>query len=50
VKLSLGSVPAMIERTIAASVVDLVSGPTVSWCSEIGMTKRTYEIHCGYID
>ena len=29
-KLSLGSFPAMIERTIAASVMDLVSGPTVS--------------------
>ena len=39
-KLSLGSVPAITERTIAASVIDLVSGPRVSWCSEIGMTKK----------
>ena len=38
VKLSLGSGPAMTERTIAASETERVIGPTVSWCSEIGTT------------
>ena len=39
-KLSLGSFPAITDRTIAASVNDRVMGPTVSWCSDIGITDK----------
>jgi hypothetical protein len=41
VKLSFGSLPAMTDRTIAASVRERVIGPTVSWCAEIGITVST---------
>ncbi len=38
VKLSFGSGPAITERTAAASVSERQIGPTVSWCSDMGIT------------
>ena len=43
VKLSFGSFPAIMDNTMAASVSERVMGPTVSWCSEIGITKSASE-------
>lgn len=45
VKLSVGSIPAITESTIAPSATERVMGPTVSWWADTGTTGGALSVH-----